>query len=203
MGGGSASGKSTMRKQVIDKQLSDEGIKAGTVDSDEIKEAIPEFSEYKEKDQGSAARLVHKESSDIGAKAIEDIVDQGRNFVYDGTMKSVDKYDDLIKQLKKAGYEIHVYVADVPLEEAYKRSDARAARSGRKVPHDIIEKSHRGVPKTLEHIKDKVDSYQVFDNTDSLNLIASNNYVNPDKYLKFLEKGNVKFRTTSENIGGI
>lgn len=198
MGGGSASGKSTMRKKVINGQMQDMGVKAGTVDSDEIKDALPEFASLKKTHPEDAARLVHEESSDVGAKLIDTLIDEGRHFVYDGTMKSKSKYLELVDRLKKAGYEVHCYVADVPLDVAKERSDARAKRSGRKVPHEIIEASHRGVPKTIEAIKDKVDSFKVFDNTDKLKLIASNEYVDPEKYSKFLEKGGVPFRATPE-----
>jgi predicted ABC-type ATPase len=198
MGGGSASGKSTMRDNVIEGEMSDKGIKAGTVDSDEIKKEIPEFESLKKTHAEDAARLVHEESSDIGALALDKLIEDGRHFVYDGTMKNKKKYAQLVERLQEAGYEVHAYVADVPLEEAIRRSDKRAARTGRKVPHSIIEASHRGVPGTIEHLKDKIDSYKVFDNTDTLKLIASNDYVDPDKYSKFLEKGGVSMRATAE-----
>ena len=193
MGGGSASGKSTMRSKVIEKDLAESGIKAGTIDSDEIKNEIPEFASLKKTHPEDAARLVHEESSDIGSHALDSVIDQGRHFIYDGTMKNKKKYSDLVDRLKKAGYEVHAYVADVPLEEAIKRSDARAERSGRKVPHDIIESSHTGVPGTIEHIKDRLDSHRVYDNTDKLHLISSDAGVHDEeKYGKFLDKGKIK-----------
>lgn len=193
MGGGSASGKSTMRSAVIEKQLAEQGIKAGTVDADEIKNEIPEFDSLKRTHPDKAAGLVHEESSEVGNLMLDKIIDGGRNFIYDGTMKSHSRYTTLVSKLKKAGYEVHAYVADVSIDEAKRRSDKRAEETGRKVPHEIIESSHRGVPVTVEKIKDKVDSYQVFDNTDGLKLIASNNHVDPAMYSKFLEKGGVKY----------
>lgn len=193
MGGGSASGKSTMRNAVIEKELAKRGIKAGTVDADEIKKEIPEFESLKKTHPEDAARLVHEESADVGAEMINRLVKDKRHFIYDGTAKSPEKYEKLVKKLKKAGYEVHMYVADVPLEVAKERSDKRAERTGRKVPHSIIEGSHRGVPKTVEAIKDKIDSYQVFDNTNELKLIASNKHIDPEMYSKFLEKGGIKY----------
>lgn len=198
MGGGSASGKSTMRKNVIDNYLKDAGVEAGTVDSDEIKFALPEMKSLIETNPDDAARLVHEESSDVGAKMIDTLINDGRHFVYDGTMKSKSKYLKLIERLKDAGYEVHAYIADIPLEEAVNRSEARAKRTGRKVPYDIIEASHKGVPGTVEAIKDKVDSYKVFDNTNELTLFASNDYVNPERYTQFLNKGGINFRATTE-----
>lgn len=198
MGGGSASGKSTMRDNVIDQYLKDAGVQAGTVDSDEIKKDIPEFDSLIKTNPDDAARLVHEESSDVGAKMIDTLIEDGRHFIYDGTMKNKDKYMKLVNRLKDAGYEVHAYIADIPLEEAIRRSDERAKKSGRKVPHGIIESSHRGVPGSVEAIKDKVDSYKVFDNTETLTLFASNDFINPERYAQFLNKGGIEFRATAE-----
>lgn len=200
MGGGSASGKSTMKEGVLDPKLKSEGIQAGTVDSDKIKESLPEYAGYQKIDINEAARYVHNESSEIGAHIIDTAVEEGRNFVYDGTMKSTGKYEQLINRLKDAGYDVHIYVCDIPTELAIERSDARAKKSGRKVPHEIIKASHAGVPKSVEKLKDKVNSFQVFDNSgDELQLIASNDYVEPEKYTAFLAKGGVKYRATADS----
>lgn len=194
MGGGSASGKSTMRESKIDPLLKEQGIKVGTVDADEIKKEIPEFRSLIETHPDDGARLVHDESSDITKLAMDEIIKQKRHFVYDGTAKNPEKYKKLIKQLKEAGYEVRLYGADVPLDEAKRRSDARAKKTGRKVPHDIIESSHKGFPKTFVAIKDMVDRYEIYDTQIKGNtrLIISNDDVNPELYVNFLKKGNVK-----------
>src|SRR5699024_3485491 len=158
-----------------------DGIQAGTIDSDNIKEQLPEYAQYQEIDVNEAARFVHNESSEIGNYVINTAIDEGRHFIYDGTMKSGDKYKKLIDRLEEAGYDVHIYVADVPLEVAKARSQARAERTGRKVPESIIESSHRGVPKSMEALKDRVKSYQVYDNSgEELELIAANGFVNPE-----------------------
>lgn len=194
LGGGSASGKSTLRRTVVDETLKGKSMTAATVDSDEIKDRIPEFDLYKKQDAETAAYRVHEESSDISAYALDELIRGNKNFIFDGTMKNVKKYEDMVSRLKDAGYEVHIVIADVPLDVAIERSDARAKRSGRKVPHDIIKASHTGVPKTFTKLKDVVDSYSVFDNSgDSPELIASNDYKNPDKLKAFLNKGGVSY----------
>lgn len=193
MGGGSASGKSTIKKNIVDYNLSNADIKAANVDSDEIKESLPEYDKYKEENANTAAMRVHEESSDIGALALDSLISKKKNFIFDGTMKSAEKYDKLVDRLKTAGYEVQVVIADVPLEVALSRSDSRAKHTGRMVPHEIIEASHQGVPKTLSKIKSKVDSFSVWDNTgEEPELIASNSYTHPEKFGKFLNKGGVK-----------
>lgn len=54
IGGGTASGKTALRKAVIEKELAKRGIKAGTVDADEIKEMIPEYETLKKTDPKNA-----------------------------------------------------------------------------------------------------------------------------------------------------
>jgi hypothetical protein len=53
----------------------------------------------------------------------------------------------------------------------------------------------------VEAIKDLVDSYHVYDNQNGLTLIASNSYIHPNLYTKFLKKGGMKYHaplTTTE-----
>lgn len=194
MGGGTASGKSSLRKHVIDRKLRQLGIRAATIDPDEIKERIPEFNDFKKAYPEHAAELVHKESTDIGALALEKLIKSGKSFVLDGTLRGKDRVEKLVDKLKKAGYQVHVYVADVPLEVAKARSDERAKLTGRVVPHEIIEATHRSVPKTIEGLKHKFDSYNVYDTTDGVRLFASNRYVDPERYKQFLDKGGVEYR---------
>ena len=195
MGGGSASGKSTMRKATVDIHMGKKGIKVGTVDADEIKSHLPEYESLKSSHPDDAARLVHEESSDITALAIDTLLRKGMNFVYDGTAKNKDKYQALVKEAKKRGFEVHLYVADCSLETAKKRSDARAKKEGRYVPHSIIESSHKGVPKTVEAIKEQVDSYQVYstEKGGAPELIASNDHINPEEYAKFVGKAGINY----------
>lgn len=47
IGGGTASGKTTMRQNIIEKKLNKIGIHTVTVDPDEIKEYIPEYASLK------------------------------------------------------------------------------------------------------------------------------------------------------------
>lgn len=197
MGGGSASGKGRTLDTVVKAKLEADGVEVGIVDPDEVKKELPEYEGYQEEDINEAAAAVHTESSEVGAHIIDEIVGDGRHFVYDGTMKNTAKYEQLIDRLQDAGYDVHIYVTDVPLDVAIERSDARAEETGRKVPHSIIEGSHRGVPGSVEALKDKVNSYQVFDNSgDSLKLMAANGFVEPELYTAFLEKGGVNYRTT-------
>lgn len=197
IGGGTASGKTTLRKKMIKKQLLDSNIHAVTVDIDEIKEYIPEYAVYKKTNPEQAAHLVHKESYDIGALLLNQLIKKRKHIIYEGTMARSRKYKWLVDQLKKQNYEIHAYVVDVPLSVAKKRADERMVITGRKVPHHIIENTHKLVPRTFEAIKPLLDCYHVYDNQNGLLLIASNDYVNSKKYDEFLKKGKIKYHILS------
>ncbi|WP_191090649.1 zeta toxin family protein [Niallia endozanthoxylica] len=189
IGGGTASGKTTIRQTVIKKKLIERSICTVTVDPDEIKDYIPEYELLKKKHPNDAARLVHKESLDISELLVKRLIRHRKHFMHEGTMARTQKYKKLIKKFKKAGYEIHAYIVDIPLELAKQRVAERAKISGREIPPHIIENTHKLVPHTVEVIKNRVDRYYVYDNRNGLVLIASNDYIEPGLYDEFLKKG--------------
>ena len=195
LGGGSASGKSTIRKLMVQPDLDENGIKVGTVDSDDIKHELPEYEKFKEQDVNSAAYRSHEESGDIVDEAIDTLIYEKRHFIYDGTMKNPRKYKKLIENLKDAGYEVRVVGADVPLDEAIKRSDKRARKSGRMVPHSIIEGSHRGFSASFSEIAELADDYEIYDNSGEFPVLMkdkSSGVQNEKLWNRFVEKGKTK-----------
>lgn len=193
MGGGSASGKGTVRKGAVLPALSALGATPGICDSDDIKESMPEYSTFKDQSKASAAWRAHEESSDICNEAIDALVKEGKNLLFDGTMKNYAKYMGVIDKLHKAGYEVRIVGVDVPLNEAIVRSDKRAEHTGRTVPHSIIQGSHGGFSLTLPKLIDKVDSYVLYDNSGEggATLMASSDtgVVNQGAYDTFIKKG--------------
>lgn len=189
IGGGTASGKTTMRKNIIENGFKEKSICTTVIDFDEIKEYILEYSAYKKMDINKAASLVHKESYDIGTLLLKKLIKSKKNFILEGTMARTKKYESLVKKLREQGYEIGVYIVDVPLKVALERANKRAMLTGRKVPYKILENTHKLVPVTFLTIKDLVDYYFIYDNQDGFDLIASKNFVNPKKYSDFILKG--------------
>ncbi|OQP05694.1 hypothetical protein B1690_12635 [Geobacillus sp. 46C-IIa] len=189
IGGGTASGKTMMRKTVIEKQLAEAGVQAIIVDPDDIKTYIPEYHSLQKNHPNDAARLVHKESRDISHLLLKQLIRHRKHFIYEGTMARTKAYKHLMKKLKKARYKVHIYIVDIPLELAKQRAEERAKMAGRKIPDQVIENTHKLVPRTFQAIKDLADRYYVYDNQDKLVLIASNDYIEPILYKKFLKKG--------------
>ncbi|HQI17451.1 MAG TPA: zeta toxin family protein [Bacillota bacterium] len=188
IGGGTASGKTTLRKTIVKEDMYKMGMNAVIADPDKIKKYIPEYQFLKQLFPDQAEGLVHKESVDICELLVKQLIKKRRNFIYEGTMARTGKYRRLIQELKSKNYKIYLYVADVPLNIAKARADKRGRITGRKIPHHIIENTHRIVPITVEKIKEMVDNYYIFDNRAEPALIASRYYIDPLRYKEFLKK---------------
>lgn len=162
LGGGSASGKSTLAKFWV-KAYEKNFIPLVYIDCDEIKLLIPDYENVKTYNEETAAFYVHDESSDVAEALLRKCIKEKKNFIYDGTMKNLNKYKKLIESLLENEYNITVTIVDVPIEIAKKRAEARFLETGRRVPHEIIEESHREVPKTFVAIKEIVHEYTLYD----------------------------------------
>lgn len=195
LGGGSASGKSTIR-DFFHKDYVKKYIPIVVVDSDAIKNYIPEYSSAMKTIPKYAAKIVHDESSDISKNLLSICILEEKNLIYDGTMKNKEKYSRIISELKKKGYKVTIVVVDVPLEIAKERNEIRFLKTQRLVPLDELEKSHREVPSTFIQLKDSVDEYLVIDmrgDKDPFEYIATKvdgieKVQNEEKYKEFLNK---------------
>ncbi|WP_404452012.1 zeta toxin family protein [Virgibacillus necropolis] len=192
IGGGSGTGKTMLRENIVEKELVIKSIFAVTVDPDHIKEYIPEYDSLKNTHPTYAAALVHKESRDISDLLLKRLIKEQKDLIYESTLAKTHKCKKIIDKLHRYDYEVHVHVVDVPLKEAKKRTKKRAKHTGRTIPAHIIENTHKLVPRTFLAIKDSADSYHVYNNETKLKLIASNDYVHAKLYDEFLKKGGIK-----------
>jgi predicted kinase len=189
VGGGTASGKTQLRKEIIEEELNKNSISYSLVDADEIKLHLPHYHELLVTDPCHAAALVHKESTLIRDLALERLIQMRTSFLYEGTMAKSRSYLDLVKKLKKADYLIHIWIADVPLKVARNRSKDREKITGRRVPDSVILNTHKQIPRTFLLLKNVVHTYQLFDTQAGYKLIFSNSYFDMSLYPAFLRKG--------------
>ena len=159
--GGAASGKSTAERNYITPKYGDA---LGVVNVDDVKDDLPEFDRFKRENVDTAASRVHEESSDIGKQIVSQAIEGGRNFIYDAVLGKPEKAKKMIEKLRAKGYEIELVGVSLDTDEAVSRAIARADRSGRMVPEDILREGHAGAVDTFEAIKDLVDSAVLFDN---------------------------------------
>ena len=188
VGGGTASGKTVLRKTLIMNWVYEMGWDFCFVDADEIKAHIPEYHYLLKEEPKKAASFVHKESIDIRDKVIERIINHKCSFIYEGTMAKKGAYQTLVKNLHDHNYSIHVWIADIPVELAFKRAKKREKETGRKVPIHVIQNTHKMVPRTFHAIKEDVDEYYIFDNQKGFELIYSKEFINKKLYSAFCSK---------------
>lgn len=196
LGGGTASGKSSIRGAISSDVFKRDGQDMGfaTVDSDDIKREFPETQKMIDAGLTDWAARTHDESSDITLAGIEMLTKAQKNFVYDGTMKNADKYANIIDKFRKAGYDVHIYVADAPIDVAVDRAEKRGhGKEKRFVDIDVILDSHTNIPNSFERLKDKADSYFLYDTNsgDTPKMVASKGYLDQEMYGRFLMKADI------------
>jgi len=123
-----ASGKSTTLVNPIS-----EYFHARVLDSDDIKEQLPEFN------NGFGANYVHKESKEILRKVTEKAIMNDENVVI--PIVGGDDVADLVTKLREyqdAGYRVAVCQNDLPSNKAVGRALSRYATDGRFIPPDVL-----------------------------------------------------------------
>jgi predicted ABC-type ATPase len=150
MGGGPASGKSTIIRDVVPIAKGD----YVEVNPDLVKRYLPEFNEIKAAGGTNGAPFVHEESSSLSKEISEAASAAGKNILYDGTGDG--SYESLVKKvglLKAAGMEVDAHYVTVDTDTAIQRSRDRALKPGenfgRHVPEQYIRQVHQGISELL------------------------------------------------------
>lgn len=120
-----AAGKSTLANKVL-RQIG--GV---LVDSDEFKQAAPEF------DNGLGAAQVHEESAVEAKRLLDGLATTGANIVHPliGSEKNVSGLGDL---LEAAGYTVHHALVDLPPTKYIERASKRFLGTGRVISIDYL-----------------------------------------------------------------
>lgn len=189
VGGGSGTGKSTVRK-LIQKQYAGFLI----IDPDEIKTLIPSYERLQSEYGYDAAALVHPQSSDIARKLITLAQKELYSFIYDATLKNVHKFELIFKELKQLNYNISLVIVDCDVELAIERVKAREIQENRSVPDDVIRQSHKMIPVSFRALNKHCSEWVIY-NTDNeqpkqiaIKENESINIIDNDLYTKFMSK---------------
>ncbi len=139
-----AAGKSS---SIVNKISQNEG--AFVLDSDAIKEMLPEF----QKSKGAAVSCVNKEANTLRKRVLAEFARggsrEGDNLVIPiigDTKESIQYYID---QLEPSGYDVEIQFKKAPLEQSANRMVSRAIETGRIIP--------------LEALDENADLEQIFD----------------------------------------
>lgn len=148
MVGGPGAGKTNVGKGL---QLGRQGYKV--VNQDIALEAMKKESGLpgNESDYNEAQRSARSVLGAAAKKAAVDKFDKyaknGDGMVIDGTGASYNATMKKVKQLEDSGYEVHMVIANTPLETALARNKARTERS---LPSFIVEKTWKQVQESSE-----------------------------------------------------
>lgn len=152
LGGRGGSGKSWFEGKVFNPK------KSVTLDADAIKKQLPEY-------KGFNAFQVHEESSYIFDKATAIAQEAGLNLTHDATMKTTKKAISLVKDMKKAGYDVDAHYMFLPPQEAAVRAVARFnGPTGRYVPPEVV-LSNTTNEASFDAIKHLTRSWSFMDNS--------------------------------------
>lgn len=166
MGGGPASGKSTLTKTGKVK-LPDGHV---MVNPDDAKDAIPEYLASIKRKDVNASQFVHEESSDMAKRLLAEAVTGSHNTILDGTGNgSIENLTKKVLGVRRAGAKriVGEYVT-VDTDEAVRRSMERGRRIGRVVPESVIRGTHESVSRVFPEASRTglFDELRLWDNTD-------------------------------------
>ena len=190
IGGGSGVGKSSAIKKFVLPIFMKNFV---LIDADEIKERLPEYKFFKKNNCLDASDYVHEESSDLAKMLIGEAIQNERSFIYDATMSKYEKYVDLIGELRKKDYNIHILFIDADVEVALERAAARFLNEdgsiGRYVSEDVVRETNINSANTFLRIINDVDGYTLINNDGVPIVIATERKVEkPDLYDLFKKK---------------
>lgn len=107
-------------------------FKSRIVDSDIIKEKIPEFN------NGLGANNVHEESKLINKRIMKSAFENGENIVLPIIGADYNKVMEIICDFKNLNYDIFLHLNELPMYKALGRAIKRYVETGRYVPFEII-----------------------------------------------------------------
>lgn len=165
LGGGSASGKSSIRDEIIMPWLNERKYYPVIIDCDQIKELLPPYKDIKDTHPAKAANAVHKESKEVAREVMDKCILERYSLLYDSTMASPpEEFMVLINRLKEKGYYLIIVGVLTDIKKALSRAKTRAEETGRVVPHDAIVYTHKRFPITFWEIEKEFDEMLIYDN---------------------------------------
>ena len=144
--GGAATGKTSYANRINQGKE-----KYETIDPDIVKEH-PQFAETYQ--GGKGANALHLESKAIAAKILNNVVSQGKNFIYPmvGSGGS-GKMQQILSILQNKGYDINIALLEIPKSEATYRALKRSLETGRYVPLDYVQNASKFSEINYEYAK--------------------------------------------------
>ena len=169
LGGQPGSGKSALAAEALRELRANGG--AVVIDADRMREENPRYKQLSREDPQHAADRTQKEAGEWATRLTLAAVENRRNLVVDGTMRSPENIRDLTTRLKEQGYEVEARVLAVNPETSMTRARLRfeeqvAERgTGRFVNKEQHDNAYNGMVESVRALeRDKLtDSVRVYD----------------------------------------
>jgi predicted kinase len=181
VGGLPGAGKTTVLATVAGIDLSEYVV----VNPDDVKEVMVRRGMAPEVDGLSpmeASDLIHMESADIAKRLAARAISEGKNVIWDITMKSLEPTQKRITDLRDAGYrDIEGIFVDIPMEVSMRRAGSRFREGheayllgqglgGRYVRPEMIasqadEEFGSANRKIFEQVKSQFNRWRIYDNS--------------------------------------
>lgn len=167
--GGTASGKSSLlgyyQKNLKENpDIREQYKEAITVNYDEIKLHLPEYSHMIDCKLKYAAPYVQSESAKIFGKLLKKCIANDKNILCERTLSKTKITKENIRALRKKGYTLIAFVSFVDTQTALDRAEKRYKQTGRWVPPDIIRATYQKVPSNVEEVSELLDLTILYDN---------------------------------------
>ena len=121
-------------------------FKSRIVDSDVVKEKIPEFN------NGFGAGNVHEESKLINECILNNAINKGENIVLPVVGSNYDKVLSKINNFKNSGYKVYLHLNELPMYKALGRMINRFVETGRYLSPSLIYKYKNKPTEVFEKI---------------------------------------------------
>jgi predicted kinase len=169
LGGQPGAGKSVLAAEAVRELRASGG--AVVIDADRLREENPRYKQLSREDPQNAADRTQKEAGEWAARLTLAAIENRRNLVVDGTMRSPENIRDLTVRLKEHGYEVEARVLAVNAETSMVRARLRfeeqvAERgTGRFVNKEQHDNAYVGMVESVRSLeRDKLaDSVRVYD----------------------------------------
>lgn len=125
--------------------------KSVVVDSDIIKQALPEFNE------GWGASLVHEESSMLNSRLFAEELALGNNIVLPIVGSKVSSIEDYLETAKLQNYDVHLHLNELNSSKAMGRMLRRYFSDGRFIPPSVSYKYGDKPTEIYEEMKNRSD----------------------------------------------
>lgn len=161
------------------------------IDPDQFKTVMPEWSEYRKRDEPQAADKCHEESAYLRNLCWAVAMNKKQNIWVDSTLRNYESYRKRFREIRRKhpDYRIAIFHVSASDEEIRRRLDSREKETGRVVKPDVVEYAKKELPKAIEALildvdfvarilneggAPVIDAIQSIDHSSSWNLIRQN-----------------------------